>query len=422
MLIKVRKSGISGKAVIPGSKSHTIRALFFASLAKGTSHIRDPLISDDSKSAQNVLRGLGASIKEYNKLIIVDGFGNTPEPVTDILDVGNSGTTMRLAASVCALSKIPVTLTGDAQIRKRPIKPLIEALDSLGAKTCFVNGGENPPVMICGPVKGTEISIACVTSQYLSSLLITLPLVNDDSTIIPTILNERPYVDMTLWWLDKAGIKYERNGYDWFKIAGGQEYSPFDTRIPGDFSSAAFPIVMAAISGGTVKLYNLDMNDPQGDKALLDIVSAMGADVGYYDDHITVTGRGLKGMEIDLNAIPDSLPALSVLGCFAKGKTKLFNVPQARVKETDRIKVMHDELAKMGADISELDDGLIIRESKLRSCNLNGHYDHRVVMALSLAGAMCDGETVIDTAEAVNITFPGYVDIMRGLGMDMDMI
>lgn len=422
MVIKVKKSGINGKAVIPGSKSHTIRALFFASLAKGRSYIRDPLYSDDSYSAQSVLKGLGSTIVQYSDHITVDGFGNTPAPVTGILDVGNSGTTLRLAASVCALSNKPVTLTGDAQIRKRPVKPLIDALSSLGAKTSFAGAGAYPPVTISGPVKGGMISIECVTSQYLSSLLITLPLVSGDSVIIPTVLNERPYVNMTLWWLDKAGIKYKRKGYERFEITGGQQYSQFDARIPGDFSSAAFPIVMAAISGGTVSLYNLEMDDPQGDKALLDIVSEMGAQVIYHEDHITVTGRGLRGREIDLNAMPDALPALSVLGCFAVGQTKLYNVPQARLKETDRIKVMHDELIKMGADITELEDGLIIKESRLKSCHLNGHFDHRVVMALSLAGAMCEGETVIDTAEAVNITFPEYVRIMRSLGLDMEMI
>jgi 3-phosphoshikimate 1-carboxyvinyltransferase len=181
-------------------------------------------------------------------------------------------------------------------------------------------------------------------------------------------------------------------------------------------------MVLSAISGGQFVLENLDMTDPQGDKKVLDYLQAMGAAVKYEEDSIIIKGGALKGIEIDLNSTPDALPAMAVAGCFAEGETRLVNVPQARLKETDRIHVMWLELKKMGADIEELPDGLVIRKSRLKGCRVCGHDDHRVVMALAVAGLNTDGETVIDTAEAMNITFPGFVQLMKECGGDIETV
>jgi 3-phosphoshikimate 1-carboxyvinyltransferase len=421
MFLKVRRSIPDGNVLIPGSKSHTIRALFFAALADGTSVIRDPLVSDDADSAINVLERYGAHITAEDDRYIVKGFGNIPcKPIGEI-DAGNSGTTLNFAASMAALAHHSSILTGDHQIKRRPVGPLLEALNVLGAKASSLKNNGCPPISVQGKLHGGHVQIPCVTSQYLSSLLITLPLAEKDSTIIPTILNERPYADMTLWWLDMLDIGYERQGYSLFHIPGGQKYLNFDFTVPGDYSSATFFIVLAAITGGRIRLLNLMTDDPQGDKQVLDIVSEMGAKVQIDKDCIIVEGSDLRGADIDMNAVPDALPAFAVMGCFAKGRTRLRNVSQARLKETDRIRVMYGELKKMGADIKELDDGLEIQKSDLKGTRLNGHGDHRVVMALSLAGAMCNEQTVIDTAEAVRITFPGYVELMRKIGMDMEI-
>jgi 3-phosphoshikimate 1-carboxyvinyltransferase len=421
MILHVKKSIPDGTAAIPGSKSHTIRALFFASLAEGESVINDPLISDDSVSAVRVLRQLGSDIILNDGSFIVRGSGSKPRPSGEIMDVGNSGTTMRFAASAAALSEMTCVITGDGQIQKRPIRPLLDALNDLGASAFSIKGNGYAPISVTGPLKGGRTTVECMTSQYLSSLLIALPLAKDDSVIIPAVLNEKPYIDMTLWWLDKLGIEYKRRGYEEFVIKGGQGYDGFMCSIPGDYSSATFFAVLAAISGGTVTLENLQADDPQGDKKIFDIIRDMGAKVSHSDGKITVTGRELLGADIDLNAMPDALPALAVLGCFAKGRTRLQNVPQARIKETDRIRVMCEELRKMGAEANELDDGLEIYESRLHNADLSGHSDHRIVMALSVAGAMCGGLTRIDTAEAVSITFPGFVGLMRDIGVDMEM-
>jgi 3-phosphoshikimate 1-carboxyvinyltransferase len=416
MKFSVTKSKIKGTVEIPGSKSHTIRSLFFASLADGKSRILDPLASDDTKSAETACAAFGAAIDSSKKEITVSGFGSNPSVPDNVIDVGNSGTTLRIALGTASLVGGYTIFTGDAQIRNRPIAPLADALKTLGAEVVCTKQNGKAPLFIKGKVKGGSTVLDAVSSQFLTSLLINAPLYEKETVIELSRLNEVPYVDITLWWLDKLGIKYQNENYKKFIIPGGQSYKPFTQVIPADFSSATFFIVLAAISGGEIELKNLDMSDPQGDKEVLKIIEAMGAKVTYNSKSIIVKGGSLKGTEIDANSIPDALPALAVAGCFAEGQTRILNVPQARLKETDRIKVMHDELSKMGADIKELPDGLIINESKLRSAKVAGHYDHRVVMALTVAGLNLKGETVINTAEAASVTFPNFPELIKKCG------
>jgi 3-phosphoshikimate 1-carboxyvinyltransferase len=298
----------------------------------------------------------------------------------------------------------------------------MDAMNNLGARAFSTRSNGTAPVVVGGGLKGGKTSLDSVTSQYLSSMLINSPLLENDTEIALIRLNEVPYVDMTLWWLDRQGIQYRNDGYKTFLVKGGQKYKPFKTAIPGDFSSATFFMVLAAVSGGEFELENLDMTDPQGDKAVLSILESMGARVEFHKEFIKIKGQGLSGREIDMNAIPDALPAMAVAGCFAKGETRLVNVPQARLKETDRIHVMCTELEKMGAHVEELPDGLVVRQSKLKGCEVCGHYDHRVVMALAVAGLNIDGETVIDTAEAINVTFPDFIEHIKACGGKIEIV
>jgi 3-phosphoshikimate 1-carboxyvinyltransferase len=390
--------------------------VFLASLAGGTSEIINPLISQDALSAVEVCRALGATIETSSQKFTVTGFNGNPQTPEDIVNVGNSGTTLRFAVMTAALNDGYTVFTGDYQIRRRPLGPLISALISLGAQVFSTRNNGMAPVVVRGRAKGGQAELDAVTSQFLSAMLINGPLLEQDTRIKVTRLNEVPYVEMTLWWLDKQGIQYENNGFQSFLIRGNQSYKPFQMTIPGDFSSATFFMVLAAISGGEFRLDNLDMTDPQGDKAVLGILESMGAKVSTGVDHITIQGQKLIGREIDMNAIPDALPAMAVAGCFAEGETRLVNVPQARFKETDRIKVMFEELSKMGAAITELPDGLVIKNSKLRGARVSGYDDHRIVMALAIAGLNIEGETVIDTAEAINVTFPEFGELIRSCG------
>ena len=416
MIFRVKKSDTGGCIRIPGSKSHTIRALFIASLADGKSQILSPLVSNDALSAVEACRAFGAEIEILDDRFVVTGLNGNPKIPEDIINVGNSGTTLRFAVMTAGLVDGCTVFTGDYQIRRRPLAPLIDAMNNLGAEVFSTRKNGMVPVVVKGRLKGGTTGLDSVTSQYLSSMLINLPLLKKDTQIHLTRLNEVPYVEMTMWWLDRQGIKYANNGLKSFEIMGGQRYKAFDMAIPGDFSSATFFMVLSAVSGSEFKLENLDMTDPQGDKQVLSYLERMGAKYEIHKDSVVIKGGKLTGMEIDMNSTPDALPAMAVAGCFAEGETRLINVPQARMKETDRIHVMCTELAKMGADIEELPDGLIIRKSKLRGCRVSGHDDHRIVMALAVAGLNIEGETVIDTAEAANVTFPKFPELIRACG------
>ncbi len=418
MKIQIEKSSLKGKVEIPASKSHTIRAITIGLLAEGTSEIINPLDSFDTTSCMNASRALGASI-EYTEDLVIHGMGGNLKVPDNIIDVGNSGTTLRIMAGTTSLIDGYSIFTGDDQIRKRQMKPLIDSLNDLGAKAFSTKEDGFPPIVVRGVLKGGRTSIECKTSQFLTSLLINCPLAESDTEIEVSLLNEKPYVEMTMRWLDKQGIKYEHNDMKEFFVKGGQKYKQFKERIPGDFSSATFFLCAGAILDADITLVGLDMSDSQGDKAIVDILKEMGAEIEIEEDRIKIKGGELVGKEFDLNATPDALPALAVVGCFAKGTTKLLNVPQARLKETDRIQIMCEELKKMGADIEELSDGLIIKNSKLNAAHLDGHYDHRIVMALAVAGMGVDGMTTVDTAEAVSITFPNFIKLMQELGANI---
>ena len=205
-----------------------------------------------------------------------------------------------------------------------------------------------------------------------------------------------------------------------FKIKGNQKYKAFDAVIPADFSSATFFFCAAALAADEVTLLGLDFGDSQPDKAVVDYLKAMGADITIEPRRATIKAAPLKGIEIDMNKTPDALPAMAVMAAFAEGTTKLTNAPQARGKETDRIKCMAEELRKMAADVEELPDGLIIRGSEVKPAELHGWADHRIVMALSLAGLAVEGGCSVDTAETISVTFPDYVKLMKGIGADME--
>ena len=420
MNLLVRKSTLEGSIEIPASKSHTIRAVIVASLAGGKSRIVGPLDSGDTRSAVIACRALGAEIETGGDWVVT-GFGGNPKLQVSEIDVGNSGTSLRLTIGVAALQEEEVIFDGDASLRTRPLQPLLDALNNLGASTYSIEDNGCCPISIRGKMRGGKTEVSGVTSQYLSSLLISTPLLEEDTEIRVIDLHERPYVEMTLAWLDQQQIHYQREGWETFRVRGRQGYRQFDRRVPGDFSSATFPLCAAVITPSHLMLKGLDMNDTQGDKEVITMLKSMGADIQINEEGILVTSGELRGCVLDLNNTPDALPALAVVGCYAKGETILKNVAQARIKETDRIKVMAKELSKMGADIEEMEDGLIIRQSKLKGTRVRGYHDHRVVMALSLAGMMAQGETEIDSAESIDITFPGYVEKMCQLGARMKL-
>ncbi|MCI0526990.1 MAG: hypothetical protein L0Y56_05980 [Nitrospira sp.] len=262
MRLKVQKtSKLQGSIEIPASKSHTIRALVIASLAGGRSEILNPLISADATSCLMACKALGASVEVEGDRWVVEGTAGCPLTPDNVIDVGNSGTTLRLVAGMACHGLQYTVLTGDDQTRRRLMGPLLTALKNLGAEAFSTRGNGLAPLVVRGKLKGGQTEVDGITSQFLSSLLITTPLAETDSEIRPIHLQEKPYVGMTLWWLDKQKISYERDGLDYFKIKGGQFYQPFQQRIPGDFSSATFPLCAAAITESEVLLKGLVMGE-----------------------------------------------------------------------------------------------------------------------------------------------------------------
>jgi 3-phosphoshikimate 1-carboxyvinyltransferase len=403
---------------VPPSKSHTMRALLIASLAEGDSTVRGALLSGDGASALAAVRALGADINRRDDVLTITGVGGDVGRGERDVACGNSGTSMRLFAGAAALGSKERRFDGDVSLRGRPMRPLLQALADLGATVGYEEEGRDVPFTVRGPLAGGSTRVSGVTSQFVSSLLLASPLAPADTHIAVDDLHERPYVGITLWWLEKMGIAVEASpDLASFAVKGGQHYRPIDVDIPADFSSATFPAVAAAVTRSSVTLIGLDLSDPQGDKRVFDILESMGVAVREGPTGISVSGdRGMKGAELDLNANPDALPALAVLGTVARGVTRLGNVAQARLKETDRIAVMAAELRRMGAVVEEEEDGLVVMQSDLHGAEVHGHGDHRVVMALVLAGLVAEGETVVDTAESAEVTYPGFADALRSLG------
>lgn len=432
----IKPHRITGTIPIPASKSHTIRRLFMAALGEGVSEIEHPLDSLDSRSCLAVCRALGAVIEVHPALHAdrqsvwrvqgigsgaAGGTGNVPDKP---LDVGNSGTTLFLALAAAALRKEPVTFTGDAQIRRRSAAPLLQALAGLGIQVSSAPQG-CAPITVQGPWKGGKVSLPCPTSQYLSALLLAAPLApaGTCTEIEVPLLNEKPYIEMTLSYLDAQQVVYEAaQDCSWFRIRGGASYRPLNGPVPGDFSSAAFPACAGAITGGPVTLLGLDPEDKQGDKAFFTMLQDLGAKV-IWEKHndtwmVTVSRTGpLKAGRFDLNATPDLLPIMAVIASYTDGETTLVNVAHARIKETDRIAVMAEELGKLGVWTEELPDGLRIRGTcaaagtfpVLRGGRVDGHGDHRVVMALAVAALGAEAPVEIQGVEAADVTYPGFL-------------
>ena len=425
--MRVAPGRLGGRVVIPGSKSHTIRALLIAAAATGTSRIVSPLESSDTFACVGVLRQLGVEINEVRldngdlSALVVNGTGGVfLEPRGD-LDCGNSGTTFYLALSLAALQDFPIRLTGDEQLRRRSAGPLLSSLEDLGARVTREGVDSCPPVTVQGPAAGGSTTIECSTSQYLSSLLLAAPLYTKGVVISVPLLNERPYVEITLGWLDSQKITYDRDGWDRFVVQGGQAYASFERSIPGDFSAATFFLAAAAVTGSVLTLSGLDVNDTQGDRGIVEVLRNLGCEIAVEaatQAALTITGPSgqLAGGTIDLNSMPDALPALAVVGTMCDSPLTLANVPQAREKETDRIAVMTSVLRRLGGEARELPDGIEVAPQQLTGGEADSHGDHRVAMALAVAGLCSKNPVTVTDANVAAITYPGFYQALRTVG------
>lgn len=419
-LLNVKPSKLAGEVVAPPSKSYTHRAFAVGMLAEGESRITDPLIGLDTKATIDAAEILGAKISNIRETWVVHGTGGNLKPKTDLIDAQNSGTTIRIMSAIAALSRKPIRLTGDESIKTRPMGPLIEALVKLGAKGKCEGPNGRPPVVVGGGLVGGDIEITgAVSSQFISALLIACPYAREDVTLsVAEEPRSKPYIEITLEVLDAVGAKIRRNkSFTDFKIDGRQVFSPLKLKIPGDFSSAAFVLGAAALTESTVRVSNLNVRGAQGDRRIVELLREFGADVKVRGETVEVTGAGLTGIEADCSDNPDLVPILSVLGAVADGRTRLTNIHHLRFKETDRLRALATELRKLGANIEELPDEIRLNGVKqLKEAKLQSYGDHRMAMALSVAGLVAKGETVVDGAESIPVSYPSFVEDMRKLG------
>ena len=418
-MIKLKKANISGSISIPSSKSQTIRALLIATFAKGKSIIHNPLLSSDTKACVDACKLLGADItfSNDNEIAYVDSSNLDIKDKVITIDTANSGTTTYLLYGLLgSLDAKEITLTGDEQLNRRPILPLVNAYRDLGL--CAELEGECPPVKISGSLKGGKTSIVCKTSQYLSSLLLSLPLAQENSIVDCPLLYEKPYVKMTLEWLDRQNIKYSiTDDLQHVEIKGQQRYKEDEVTVLGDFSSASFFFVMAAISASSITVKGLDRNDVQGDKRILNVLEQMGCTISWEGYSVTVKGpEHLKGGSFDLNSMPDTLPILCIAALKSEEDVEFTNVQNARIKETDRIACMRENLEALGATVFEHPDGLLIKGgTKVKGTLVKGFKDHRIIMSLAVASLLCEDELTIDDESACSVTFPTFFTLFDKL-------
>lgn len=415
-----KKENISGSIKAPASKSYSHRAFIAAALAEGESILRDPLYSEDTLATLEACEKLGALFQRYPDKCIVQGTAGYIRTPENVVDVKNSGTSLRILSSIAAIApRANYTIfTGDESLRKRPMQDLIDALENLGVfiKSSQTNG--TPPIIVKGGFDGGETDIkGDVSSQFISSIIMAAPYSKKPVTLnVHGTFVSKPYVNMTLSVLSKFGIEFE---YDTTNVP---EYSSYyieprkyeccDYTIEGDYSSSSYMIALAAMLDGKLTIKNLYRDSMQGDKLIVDIVKKMGAKITQKDMELTIEATGkLEAFNIDLSDAPDLLPTVAVLMAVADGQSKITGVEHARYKETDRVHNCAIELENVGVEVEELQDGLIIRGQPTGG-HVDSHLDHRMVMAFYILGLKI-GNVSIKDASCYDISFPNFLEIMK---------
>ena len=416
MKCRVEKSKISGHIICPSNKSYTHRAIFIASLSDGKSIIKNILKSSDTIATINACKNFGVELTESeDKIIIKNSISSKVDGC--IIDACNSGTTIRIAAAIAVLSHGKTVLSGDDSLKKRPMKPILDALESMGAKCSSAKG--KPPISVEGEVKGGEVQVSgSISSQFISALMIVAPrLANGLVLNIQNELVSKPYLDMTIATMDKFGINVKTEIPYQKYIIKHQNYKATNFTIPSDFSSLALLLSSAVLLGNELEI-ELSMGDmPQADEAIIDILEILGVVVTLEKNIIKIKSpEKLTGGKFDLSDSPDLLPAIAILSLKSAKPIKIFNVKHARYKETDRIAILARELVKLGINVIENDDGLILKPAKkLVSATLCSENDHRLFMAFCIAG-MYVGDCSITDPESVGISYPNFVSEMKKIG------
>ena len=416
MTCKIEKSQLNGEIVCPASKSYTHRAIFLAALSDGKSIVKDALYSSDTRATIDACKTFGVDVHESGDIISIDNSINL-EGEGGIIDVVNSGTTIRIATAIAAISPNKTILSGDSSIKKRPMRPLLDSLESLGAK-CISDDGK-PPITVSGTIKGGEVEIiGDVSSQFISALLIIAPrLQNGLELNIEGNIVSKPYIDSTIASMEKFGVEVETiEKYKKYKIEH-QTYKPTEFSIPSDFSNLALLLSATVLIGNDVSI-KISMRDlPQGDELFIDILEKMGVIVTLQNNIISLkTPAKLDGGKFDLGNTPDLLPPLAILILKSQNPIWIYNVAHARFKETDRIKIIAREIKKIGIRVEEKDDGIILYPPEnITSAQLDSENDHRLFMAFCICGLYIGGCEVTNP-ESIEVSYPNFISDLSKIG------
>lgn len=397
-IVKIKNSFLNGEITIPPSKSVAHRAMLCSFLAGG-GEVTPLINSKDMQAMQQVI----TSIKNGD----------------DTLDCIESGNTSKFIIPVVAALGKKVTITGSGTLLKRPIGEYLRILPEHGVK-CLSNN--ELPLSIEGKLKSGKYNVAGnVSSQYITGLLFALPILEGDSEIVLTTeLQSKPYVDMTIKVISDYGVHIEETPNGYF-IKGNQVYQKRDYVVEGDWSQAAFFLAAGAINGD-ITLKGLDINGTQGDKEIVNILKHFGADIEVSQNTIHVKKSNLNGIKINVSDIPDTVPSLAIVAAFANGTTIIEGAERLRYKESDRLESVVSNLKKMGVDVKEKPDGMIIKGGNVKGAELDGYKDHRIVMAFSVAALCAKGETIIKDAESIAKTYPQFFEDYNLLGGKANVI
>ena len=456
MNIIAMKSSLSGSITVPGSKSHTIRALILAAMAEGVSHIKNPLPSADCLSTAAAVPLMGADIDlnlstegEIGTEWIVEGAGKNLHLPEDVVNVGDSGSLLYFLAPIAACFEGTSVFTGDASIRKRPVLHLADALNQLGARAFVTRPGSNAcPLVITGSIRkgGTVRTAGEVSSQYISGLMMAGILTENPVELELSNPKETPYLTMTRKWLEQVGARCSvSSDFRHISVTPCESLRGFDTTIPSDWEGVAFPLIAALVSDSKITIQNVDSGGTQGDDAIVSVLQSLGADI-VWDKEAAVlevcggklakdgvgrlTTESCPGGELHVNisGFPDAVCAICAVACFTEGTVFIEDAAVCRRKETDRLRILNIELSKLGASIEEREDSLVVHghspvlrdgsrnpEFKIHGGFCDSYDDHRMAMALaSLAVGLPEGEKIIiNNAQCCEVSFPNFYDVMN---------
>jgi len=410
-LIEIKPvQNLQATITVPGSKSYTNRALLIAGLTDGECRLEKPLVSDDTKYMIRALKAFGISVQEEKEAFIVSGRGGKLSTPEEDIFIGNAGTTMRFLTTFSALVPGKTRLDGDERMRQRPLADLLHCLTQMGVKAVSANGNGCPPIDIAGgEVPGGEVQLAGdKSSQYLTSILLSAPYFKNDTCIhIQGDLTSKSYADITLDIMKTFGVSVINESYQRFKVKAGDRYNAQTYQVESDWSSASYFLAAAAVTGGEVTLTDINPHSVQGDAQFTSILEKMGCRVEKKSNTLQIKGNPLKGITINMNNMPDAVQTLAVTALFAEGETVIQGIGNLRIKETDRILALANELTRLGAEVETGEDYLVIRPRDYRGAEIETYDDHRMAMSFAVAGLKIPGIR-IKNPTCVEKSFPDF--------------